>query len=80
MLLDPLLGFAAACSVLVTFCMRSMLALRMIALLSNVLFIIYAYRLGLIPILTLHIILVPINATVLWREIINPAACRASSR
>jgi hypothetical protein len=55
-------GFAAAGLVLATFCMRSMWALRWIAVASNLTFIAYAYLVGLAPVLILHSLLLPVNA------------------
>jgi hypothetical protein len=49
--------------------MQSMGWLRLMALLSNALFIFYAHRLGLLPVLALHLLLAPINIVGLWREI-----------
>ncbi len=66
--LDDVLGFAAAICVLLTFCMRSMRLLRMVALLSNVLFIAYAFRTDLMPVLVLHGLLLPINLACLVRQ------------
>jgi len=54
-------GFAAAGLVLVTFCMRSMTALRWVAIASNVAFIAYAYLRGLAPVLLPHTLLLPVN-------------------
>ena len=54
-------GFAAAGLVLATFCMRSMSALRWVAIASNVAFIAYGYLGGLVPILLLHALLLPVN-------------------
>jgi CRP/FNR family transcriptional regulator, cyclic AMP receptor protein len=56
-----LLGYAAAASVLATFCMRTMIPLRILALVSNVLFCIYGYFDNLYPVLILHLILFPVN-------------------
>jgi hypothetical protein len=56
-----LLGYAAAASVLATFCMRTMLPLRVMALVSNVLFALYGYFGGLYPVMILHLILFPVN-------------------
>jgi hypothetical protein len=56
-----LLGFAASFAVLATFMMRTMLPLRMIAIASNVLFIAYGYLAHILPVLCLHIALLPIN-------------------
>lgn len=55
------IGFSAAGLVLVTFCMRSMRALRWVAIASNVAFIAYAYLEGLAPVLLLHALLLPVN-------------------
>ena len=54
-------GFAAAGLVLATFCMRSMSALRCVAIASNLAFIGYGYLGGLAPILLLHALLLPVN-------------------
>jgi hypothetical protein len=54
-------GFAAASLVLATFCMRSMNALRWVAIASNVAFIAYGYLGGLAPVLLLHTLLLPVN-------------------
>jgi hypothetical protein len=55
------IGFAAAGLVLATFCMRSMSALRWVAIASNVAFMAYAYLRGLAPVLLLHALLLPVN-------------------
>jgi len=54
-------GFGAAGLVLATFCMRSMSALRWVAIASNVAFIAYGYFGGLAPVLLLHMLLLPVN-------------------
>lgn len=56
-----LIGGAAAACVLATFCMQSMKGLRGFAIASNLLFIVYAAGVGLLPILILHAILLPVN-------------------
>jgi CRP/FNR family transcriptional regulator, cyclic AMP receptor protein len=56
-----LLGYAASATVLVTFCMRTMIPLRLVALASNVLFIAYGYVDHLCPVLLLHALLLPVN-------------------
>jgi len=58
---SELLGFVASTLVLVTFALRDMRALRLTAILSNVAFIIYAATNWLVPILALHLLLLPIN-------------------
>ncbi len=55
------IGFAAAGLVLATFSMRSMIALRWVAIASNLAFIAYGYLGHLAPVLLLHLLLLPIN-------------------
>lgn len=57
-----LLGYAASAAVLATFCMSTMIPLRVIALVSNVLFMAYGYADQLYPVFFLHAILLPVNA------------------
>jgi hypothetical protein len=71
-----LLGFAAALSVLASFSMSTILAFRTLALLSNVLFILYGLCAHIHPVLILHIILFPINLIKLSRS--KPNLARAS--
>jgi len=59
-----LLGYAASCAVLVTFLMRAMAPLRLVAILSNVLFLSYGYIEQIYPVFFLHLALLPINC---WR-------------
>jgi hypothetical protein len=56
-----LLGYAAAGLVLATFCMRDMVALRWMAIASNLAFIAYGGLAGLGPVLVLHLLLLPVN-------------------
>ena len=56
-----LLGYAASAAVLATFCMNTMIPLRILALVSNVLFVLYGYFDGLLPVLVLHATLFPVN-------------------
>jgi hypothetical protein len=55
------LGYLASLLVLATFCMRGMVALRMVAIGSNVAFIGYAALAGIGPVLMLHVLLLPMN-------------------
>ena len=48
----------------IAFCMKDIIPLRVVALTSNVAFLIYGLGLGLVPVSLLHAILLPINA---WR-------------
>jgi hypothetical protein len=54
-------GYLAASLVLATFCMRSMRSLRYAAIASNLAFITYGYCEDLMPVLFLHMLLLPVN-------------------
>lgn len=56
-----MLGYLAAVSMLFTFGARNKFKLRILAILSNILFICYAFSLNLTPVLILHGCLLPIN-------------------
>jgi len=56
------IGFLASALVLATFAMKDMIHLRIVAICSNVVFITYALVLHLLPILVLHVILLPLNS------------------
>jgi hypothetical protein len=58
------IGFIASGLVLAAFGMKDMVALRVVAICSNVAFVAYAVMLNLQPILILHVILLPLNS---WR-------------
>ncbi len=62
--LSELLGWAAALLTLCTFICSDMRRLRMIALAANASFIAYGLHAQLMPVLALHLALVPVN---LWR-------------
>jgi CRP/FNR family cyclic AMP-dependent transcriptional regulator len=55
------LGYAASIAVLTTFLMPTMLPLRFVAILSNILFLLYGYSAHIPPVLFLHATLLPIN-------------------
>jgi hypothetical protein len=57
-----LIGYLASLLVLMTFCMSGMVALRAVAIASNVAFIGYAALVGISPVLVLHALLLPMNA------------------
>ena len=59
-----MLGYAASFAVLATFLMRTMVPLRLVAILSNILFVAFAYLQNIHPVLFLHMALLPINV---WR-------------
>jgi hypothetical protein len=61
------IGFCAAMAVLVSFCMTTIVPLRAFALVSNVLFVLYALLAHIYPVLMLHVVLLPVNLTKLCR-------------
>ena len=56
-----IVGYAAALAVLGSFCMSTIVPLRILAVVSNVLFGLYGVLAGLYPVFFLHSILLPIN-------------------
>jgi hypothetical protein len=56
-----IVGYLAAGLVFLTFCMKTMTSLRMVAIASNLAFIVYALAAQLTPILVLHGLLLPLN-------------------
>lgn len=64
-----LLGYVAAATVLATFSLREMRALRLMAIVSNLLFAAYAYSAGLGPVLLLHMLLLPLNAVRFYQSV-----------
>ena len=54
-------GYLAAFSVLATFCMNTIVPLRAMAIVSNVLFILYGIAAHIYPVFLLHAVLLPIN-------------------
>ena len=61
---EQLLGWLAAGLTLATFACRDMRRLRLLALAANAAFIAYGAAANLLPVLMLHLALVPVN---LWR-------------
>ena len=58
------IGFIASGLVLATFGMKDMVNLRIVAICSNIAFIVYGIVLDLPPVLILHVMLLPLNG---WR-------------
>lgn len=67
--LNDLLGYAASALVLITFSARSITTLRVVAIASNLMFIAYAITAQLLPVLLLHLLLLPLNAWRLWQSV-----------
>ena len=55
------IGYLASLLVLATFSVRGMVALRLLAIASNLAFIAYAALAGIHPVLLLHGLLLPVN-------------------
>jgi hypothetical protein len=66
MTLFDLIGYAGSGLVFCTFYLKTMIRLRVVALASNIVFIAYAAMGHLLPIMVLHLMLLPLNA---WRLI-----------
>jgi hypothetical protein len=60
-------GYTAAFAVLESFCMSTIVSLRILAIISNVLFALYGVLAHLYPVFLLHSILLPINVFKLAR-------------
>ena len=60
-------GYAAALAVLGSFCMSTIVSLRILAIISNVLFAFYGVLAHLYPVFMLHSILLPVNVFKLAR-------------
>ena len=60
------IGYVASALVLAAFGMKDMVNLRIVAICSNIAFITYALLLNLLPVLILHVALLPLNG---WRLI-----------
>ncbi len=59
----PYIGYIAALLVFVSFWMKTMIPLRLIGIVSNVVFIAYGYLGAIYPPLVLHLVLLPLNVT-----------------
>jgi hypothetical protein len=70
------IGYAASTLVLTAFGMKNIIPLRVVAMCSNLVFIIYGLGLELTPVWSLHAALLPMNA---WRlvEALGPQAAGA---
>lgn len=58
------IGYLASALVFATFCMRTMIPLRLAAICSNIAFVVYGFFGGIYPVLLLHVVLLPLN---IWR-------------
>lgn len=65
------IGFLASALVLLTFCMRSMTPLRVVAIAGSISFIAYGYMGDLLPVLVLHCLLLPVNLYRLSQDLLR---------
>lgn len=83
-LTDPftgeVLGYLAAGLVFLTFCMKTMTSLRLVAIASNLAFLLYAVAADLTPILVLHGLLLPLNLARLIQIQLNVRRAAAAER
>jgi len=62
-----IVGYVASGLVFLTFCMKTMMPLRLVAIASNAAFIAYGAANDLAPILVLHALLLPLNVFRTWQ-------------
>ena len=74
------IGFIASALVLAAFGMKDMVNLRIVAICSNIAFITYGIALNLVPVLILHVILLPLNGWRLAQELQSRRIVQRSSR
>lgn len=74
-----LIGYLASLLVLATFCMSGMVALRAVAIASNIAFIAYGALAGISPVLLLHVVLLPVNMLRLAESVRSALRCRAET-
>jgi hypothetical protein len=74
-----LIGYLASLLVLMTFCMSGMVALRAVAIASNIAFIAYGALAGISPVLLLHVVLLPVNILRLAESVRSALRCRAET-
>jgi hypothetical protein len=73
--LSDIAGYVAATMVLLTFLTKDMRLLRVLAIFSNIAFVIYGLLVWLPPVFCLHLLLLPVNALRL-REMLTPQSSR----
>lgn len=64
-----LIGYTAAGFTLTTFCMKTMIPLRMFGITANAFFMTYGYFIGSYPTVVLHCVLLPLNSFRLYQMI-----------
>ncbi len=74
------IGYLASALVFATFYMATMRHLRTVAIVSNVAFILYGYFAGAMPVLILHLMLLPLNVRRLHQTTQLTKSLRAATR
>jgi hypothetical protein len=74
------IGYLGSICVVVAFCMRQMVPLRVTAILGNIVFIAYAADAGIWPVLLMNLTLLPLNVVRLAQSLGRPAAPRKPAR
>ena len=75
-----LAGYTASLLVFATFCMKTLIPLRLVAIASNVAFIVYGAMENLLPILVLHCALLPLNSLRTYEQIVALRRVRKAAR
>jgi hypothetical protein len=73
------LGYFAASLVLATFCAKTMISLRSLAIASNGAFIVYGTSARLWPIVLLHAVMLPLNLSRLREALAAPSSESSSA-
>jgi hypothetical protein len=63
------IGYFAASLVFLAFSMKGIVPLRVVAICSNICFLVYGFGLHLTPIIILHLALIPMNGWRLWEAV-----------
>jgi CRP/FNR family transcriptional regulator, cyclic AMP receptor protein len=72
MTLSEAAGYFASVLVVMAFCMKDIVSLRIVAIVSNIAFLAYGIGLNLPPVWMLHAVLLPLNGWRLWEALTRP--------
>jgi hypothetical protein len=72
-------GYAASGLVFLTFYMKTLIPLRLVAIASNITFILYAFWASLTPVLILHCLLLPLNILRTFEQVLSYRRVPASA-
>ncbi|MDU8945506.1 Crp/Fnr family transcriptional regulator [Ovoidimarina sediminis] len=74
------LGYLASILVFLTFCMKTLVPLRIAAISSNLAFLLYGFAADLMPIILLHGFLLPLNIFRTWEQLTSIQRVRRAAR